>query len=204
MKQTINEIGNTPQGMYALGQVAGRAYDRMFNGTKNSVGDGIVALNPKYGKVAQDAAYAAAGGYMDWRKKFKEQNGREPSDDEYRAWMQNYKNGSYDYGKPESEKRGVAKISESQLRNMIAESVKRTLKEWRVTYEQLNAIERFESAFNDLSEVLANKTTQYLDTRDKAEEILNSIATDIVNLRVLFHMPEKETDGFGTDGMRAF
>lgn len=90
VNNVLNEIGNTPQGMYALGQVAGRAYDRMFNGTKNSVGDGVVALNPKYGKVAQDAAYAAAGGYMDWKNKFKEQNGREPSDDEYRAWMQNY------------------------------------------------------------------------------------------------------------------
>lgn len=93
---------------------------------------------------------------------------------------------------------------------MIAESVKRVLcenkilKEWRVTYEQLNAIERFESAFNDLTEVLTNKTTQYLDTRGKVEEILNSIATDIVNLRILFHMPEKESDGFGTDGIRAF
>lgn len=129
MKQSINEIGNTPQGMYAIGQVAGRAYDRMLNGTKKSVGDGVVALNPKYGKVALDAAHAAAGGYMDWRKRFKEQNGREPSDEEYRAWMQNYKNGSYDYGKPESEKRGIVKISESQLRNMIAESVKGILNE---------------------------------------------------------------------------
>lgn len=135
MKQSINEIGNTSQGMYALGQVAGRAYDRMFNGTKQSVGDGVVALNPKYGKVAQDAAYAAAGGYMDWRKRFKEQNGREPSDEEYRAWMQNYKNGCYDYGKPESEKRGIVKISESQLRNMIAESVKKVISEldWKTT-----------------------------------------------------------------------
>ena len=140
VKSVLNEIGDTPQGMYALGQVSGRAYDRMLNGTKQPVGNGIVALNPKYGKVAQDAAYSAAGGYMAWRKKFKEQNGREPSDEEYRAWMQNFKNGCNDYGKPESEKKGVVKISESQLHGIIDESIKKVLQEgWLNTYKQIDS-----------------------------------------------------------------
>lgn len=35
MKGKINEIGDTENGMYAIGQVAGRAYDRMFNRFRN-------------------------------------------------------------------------------------------------------------------------------------------------------------------------
>lgn len=129
MKGNINEIGDTENGMYAIGQVASRAYDRMLNSPRNKKTDGVVALDPKYGKVAQDATHAAVGGYMDWRKKFKEQNRREPSDDEYRAWMQNYRNGFNDYGKPESERKGIVKVNETQLCKMIAESVKNVLSE---------------------------------------------------------------------------
>ncbi len=129
MKGKINEIGDTENGMYAIGQVAGRAYDRMLNSPRNKKSEGIVALDPKYGKVAQDAAYAGAGGYMQWRKKFKEKNRREPSYEEYRAWMQNYDNGVNDYGKPESERKGVVKLSESQLKKIVAESVKKVLNE---------------------------------------------------------------------------
>lgn len=130
MKGKINEIGDTENGMYAIGQVAGRAYDRMLNGVKKDVGGGAVALDPKYGKVAQDAAYAAAGGYMQWAKKFEKANGRKPTDKERQIYMQNYHNGSNDYGRTESERKGVVKLSESQLRGMIVECVKKVLKEY--------------------------------------------------------------------------
>lgn len=129
MKGKINEIGDTENGMYAIGQVAGRAYDRMFNSPRNKKVDGVVALDPKYGKVAQDAAYAAAGGYIQWQKNFEKVNGRKPSDKERQAYMQNYHNGGLDYGKPESERKGVIKLSESQLRGMIAECMKKVLSE---------------------------------------------------------------------------
>jgi hypothetical protein len=129
MKGKINEIGDTENGMYAIGQVAGRAYDRMFNSPRNKKVDGVVALDPKYGKVAQDAAYAAAGGYIQWQKNFEKANGRKPSDKERQAYMQNYHNGGLDYGKPESERKGVIKLSESQLRGMIAECMKKVLSE---------------------------------------------------------------------------
>ena len=130
LKEKLNEIGDTEKGQYALGQVAGRAYDRMLNGKKKSVGDGVVALDPKYGKVAQDAAYAGAGGYIQWEKKFKEKHGRKPTDDERHKFMQNHHNGCHDYGKPESERKGVVKVNESQLCSIIAESVKGVLKEY--------------------------------------------------------------------------
>ena len=141
MKGKINEIGDTENGMYAIGQVAGRAYDRMFNSPRNKKVDGVVALDPKYGKVAQDAAYAAAGGYIQWQKNFEKVNGRKPSDKERQAYMQNYHNGGLDYGKPESERKGVIKLSESQLRKIIAESVKKVLAEdyysdWKKKYEK--------------------------------------------------------------------
>lgn len=141
MKGKINEIGDTENGMYAIGQVAGRAYDRMFNSPRNKKVDGVVALDPKYGKVAQDAAYAAAGGYIQWQKNFEKVNGRKPSDKERQAYMQNYHNGGLDYGKPESERKGVVKLSESQLRGMIAECVKKVLAEdyyddWKKKYEK--------------------------------------------------------------------
>lgn len=129
LKEKLNEIGDTEKGQYALGQVAGRAYDRMLNGKKKSVGDGVVALDPKYGKVAQDAAYAGAGGYIQWEKKFKEKHGRKPTDDERHKFMQNHHNGCHDYGKPESERKGVVKVNESQLRKVIAECVKSVLTE---------------------------------------------------------------------------
>ena len=100
MKGKINEIGDTENGMYAIGQVAGRAYDRMLNSPRKKKSDGVVALDPKYGKVAQDAAYAGAGGYIQWQKNFEKVNGRKPSDKERQAYMQNYHNGVNDCKHP--------------------------------------------------------------------------------------------------------
>lgn len=135
MKGKINEIGDTENGMYAIGQVAGRAYDRMFNSPRNKKVDGVVALDPKYGKVAQDAASAAAGGYIQWEKKFKEKHGRKPTDDERHKFIQNYHNGSNDYGKSETERKGVVKINENTLKKIVAESVKKILNEYTYSAE---------------------------------------------------------------------
>lgn len=163
MKGKINEIGDTENGMYAIGQVAGRAYDRMLNSPRNKKVDGVVALDPKYGKVAQDAAYAGAGGYIQWQKNFEKVNGHKPSDKERQAYMQNYHNGVNDYGKPESERKGIIKLSESQLHSVIAESVKKVIKEYGYDAVPESGYEEFNTLGEHAAYWIMNELRKYSD-----------------------------------------
>ena len=166
MKGKINEIGDTENGMYAIGQVTGRAYERMLNSPRNKKVDGVVALDPKYGKVAQDAASAAAGGYIQWEKKFKEKHGRKPTDDERHKFIQNYHNGSNDYGKSETERKGVVKINENTLKKIVAESVKKVLDEHMGNYgyhdmeDLMHAITSLINPINDIRYYVRDEKVQ--------------------------------------------
>jgi hypothetical protein len=97
-------------------------------------------------------------------------------------------------------KKNVIKLNENTLRQIVAESVKKVLKEGAVD-DSLHAVEQFDLAFDRLVGVLSN--WDYLD-KEKVENLLNSIGTDIHNLRMFFQPPGREGSGFGTDGMRAF
>lgn len=181
MKGKINEIGDTENGMYALGLVAGRAYDRMLNGVKKDVGGGAVALDPKYGKVAQDAAYAAARGYIRWKKRFEKVNGRTPTDKESQAWMQNHHNGCMDYGKPESKRKGVVKLSESQLRTIVAESVKKALNERTLNMKTIGIVSGL-MEIKKMSQFLINKYEAIDDSSDGIEAIYNTVHDCVMQL----------------------
>ena len=123
MKKIINEIGDTPKGQYALGQVSARALDRAFSKPKKET-NGMVAGNPKYGKVSQDACYAAARGQDDMAKKRGYKRIVDVPDDERHEIGSYFHKGSDDY-----RQKHTVKLSESQLRNMVAESVKGVLNE---------------------------------------------------------------------------
>lgn len=181
MKQNINELGNTPDGMYALGQVAGRAYDRMLNSPRNKKVDGVVALDPKYGKVAQDAAYAAAGGYIQWQKNFEKTKGRKPTDKERQAFMQNNMNGLKDYGKPKSKWKGVVKLSESQLRTIVAESVKKVLNERTLNMKTIGILSGL-MEIKKMSQFLINKYEAIDDSSDGIEAIYNTVHDCVMRL----------------------
>ncbi len=181
MKGKINEIGDTENGMYAIGQVAGRAYDRMLNSPRKKKSDGVVALDPKYGKVAQDAAYAGAGGYIQWQKNFEKVNGRKPSDKERQAYMQNYHNGVNDYGKPESERKGVVKLSESRLRTIVAESVKKVLKERTLNMKTIGIVSGL-MEIKKMSQFLINKYEAIDDSSEGIEAIYNTVHDCVMQL----------------------
>ena len=97
-------------------------------------------------------------------------------------------------------KKNVVKINENALMQIVAESVKKVLKEG-ATDDSLHAVEQFDLAFDRLVGVLSNGN--YLD-KEKVENLLDNIGTDIHNLRMFFQAPGREGRGFGTDGMRAF
>lgn len=123
MKKIINEIGDTPKGQYALGQVSARALDRAFSKPKKET-NGMVAGNPKYGKVSQDACYAAARGQDDMAKKRGYKRIVDVPDDERHEIGSYFHKGSDDY-----RQKHTVKLSESQLRGIIAESVRKVLSE---------------------------------------------------------------------------
>ena len=86
MKGKINEIGDTENGMYAIGQVAGRAYDRMLNSPRNkNMKKNVIKLNENTLRqiVAESVRKVVEEDYYeDWKKKYekKQRKGFSPKD----------------------------------------------------------------------------------------------------------------------------